>query len=142
MTPAELARLHGACFTAPRPWSEQEFESLLAGTGAFLVTAPQGFALGRALADEAELLTIAVRPDMQRGGIGRRLLSDFLAEAQARGAAAAFLEVAADNLPALSLYRGAGFQQVGQRRGYYAGPGGRKVDALVLSRALAVAQQI
>jgi ribosomal-protein-alanine N-acetyltransferase len=43
-----------------------------------------------------------------------------------------FLEVAADNTAARALYAAAGYQQVGQRRGYYAGG----IDALVLARPL------
>jgi ribosomal-protein-alanine N-acetyltransferase len=39
-----------------------------------------------------------------------------------------FLEVAADNKAANALYAGAGFVQVGERRGYYPDGG----DALVL----------
>lgn len=136
MTPAALARLHALCFTYPRPWSEPEFASLLAGTGAFLVSDPQGFALGRAIAGEAELLTIAVAPCARRQGLGRQLLDQFLDAARHHGSAIVFLEVAADNTPALTLYRHAGFAECGRRSGYYAGPGARKTDALVLSRAV------
>jgi ribosomal-protein-alanine N-acetyltransferase len=46
------------------------------------------------------------------------------------------LEVAADNGAALRLYRRTNFTQAGRRKGYYARPGGEKVDALVLARAL------
>ncbi|WP_254453743.1 hypothetical protein [Siccirubricoccus sp. G192] len=55
-----------------------------------------------------------------------------MAAARARGAAAMFLEVAAGNPAALALYRGLGFDRVGQRRRYY--PDGS--DALVLRRDL------
>jgi ribosomal-protein-alanine N-acetyltransferase len=43
-----------------------------------------------------------------------------------------FLEVAAANAPARALYAAAGYQRVGERRGYYAGG----IDALVLARPL------
>ncbi len=134
MTPAALARLHAAAFTTPRPWSEAEFASLLAGLGAVLVSAPEGFVLGRALEGEAELLTIAVAPDARRRGIGRHLLKQFLRDAAAQGAGTVFLEVAEDNAAALALYRAAGFTEAGRRRGYYRTPEGRAVDALVLRR--------
>jgi len=58
--PESLARLHGACFTAPRPWSAAEFAALLASPGVILVSGAAGFARGRTAADEAELLTLAV----------------------------------------------------------------------------------
>jgi ribosomal-protein-alanine N-acetyltransferase len=133
MTPAALARLHALCFTYPRPWSEPEFTSLLAGPGAFLVSDPQGFALGRAIAGEAELLTIAVAPCARRQGLGRRLLDQFLDAARQHGSAVVFLEVASDNAAALALYRATGFAECGRRADYYAGPGPRRTDALVLS---------
>ena len=136
MTPAALARLHALCFTHPRPWSEAEIASLLSGNGAFLVDDPQGFALGRAIAGEAELLTIAVAPCARRQGLGRQLLDQFIDAARAQGSGVVFLEVAADNAAALALYRGAGFAECGRRSGYYSGPGPRRTDALVLSRVL------
>ena len=134
MTPAALTRLHAACFTVPRPWTEAEFAGLLGAEGAILVAEPGGFALGRALAGEAELLTIAVAPGARRRGLGRRLLARFLAEAAARDAAEVFLEVAEDNAPARALYAEAGFAQAGRRRGYYLAADGATTDALVLRR--------
>lgn len=138
-TPTDLARLHAASFTDPRPWSAAEFAALLAGDDAMLVAEAQGFALGRAIAGEAELLTLAVAPEARRQGLGRRLLRAFLAEAAARDCRTVFLEVAVDNHTALALYRAAGFADAGRRRGYYAGAGGHRVDALVLSRSLSPA---
>ncbi|WP_372604073.1 GNAT family N-acetyltransferase [Actibacterium sp.] len=136
MTPDDLARLHAACFTAPRPWNAQEFRDLLTGPGCFLVTEDAGFALGRALAGEAELLTIAVDPAARRGGTGRRLMARFESEALTRGADEAFLEVAADNTAAIGLYLGAGFAQAGRRKGYYQMPQGAAIDALILRKPL------
>lgn len=134
MTPADLARFHAGAFTSPRPWTEAEFASLLGGPGVVLVTQPEGFALGRALAGEAELLTIAVIDTARRRGIGSRLLRSFLVEAAARGAGTVFLEVAEDNTAALALYLAAGFVEAGRRRAYYLMPDGRRTDALVLRR--------
>ncbi len=130
MTPAALAALHATAFTRPRPWSALEFRAVLDGAGAFLLTEGQGFLVGRALAAEAELLTLAVAASARRQGIGARLLTLFEAKAALLGAKAAFLEVASDNVAALALYRGAGWAEAGRRRGYYA-PG---VDALILRK--------
>lgn len=133
---AALAAIHAAAFTLPPPWPAAAIAAVLATPGAFVCATPQGFAIGRALAGEAELLTLAVRPAARRQGIGRRLVTDFLRRAAAAGAEAAFLEVAADNLAAIALYRGFGFAETGRRRGYYRGEGAAAVDALVLSRPL------
>jgi [ribosomal protein S18]-alanine N-acetyltransferase len=136
VTPAALAALHGACFTTPRPWSAAEIAGLLASPLVFLLIAPQGFLLGRVVAGEAELLTLAVAPDARRQGVGGRLLGGFLTEAQVRGAESAFLEVAEANAAARALYAAAGFAQAGKRRGYYHAPDGTLQDALILVRTL------
>lgn len=135
MDPAALARLHAQAFTRPPPWTAEAFATLLSMPGVFLVTAPDGFALGRAIAGEAELLTIAVAPAARRRGIGAGLLADFLAEAGRRNATRAFLDVAATNAVARALYGRAGFVQVARRAGYYRDADGRD-DALVLARDL------
>ncbi len=137
MTPDELARLHAACFETPRPWSMAEFSSLLDMRGVYLCEAGgHGFALGRLMFDECELLTLAVAPSARRQGIGRQLLADFEAHGVNAGARAAFLEVSSGNLPARRLYEGQGYRHAGTRKGYYRAALGRRIDALVLRRDL------
>lgn len=135
MTPAALAAIHAACFTVPRPWSAAELAELIASPSTLLAEASDGFALARVAADEAELLTIAVRPEARGRGLGSALLRDVLTAAAARGAGRMVLEVAADNAAALALYRREGFAECGRRRGYYAAPDGRRIDALIMARA-------
>lgn len=132
--PAALAAIHGASFRNPRPWNGDEIGAVLSGAGAFLLAEPGSFLIGRAIAGDAELLTLAVLPEHRRQGTGARLVAAFLAEALKRGAETAFLEVAADNAPALSLYRRLGFTEVGRRRGYYRTPPDAPVDAIVMRR--------
>ena len=138
MTPADLAALHAACFTSPRPWSEAEFAGFLSNRLVFLLTEPGGFLLGRVIADEAEILTLAVDPACRRRGIAARLVDAFLTESKQRGAASAFLEVAESNSAARALYASAGFTESGRRRGYYDRLDGGAEDGLVLSCGLAV----
>ena len=133
MTPEALAALHARCFPAhPRPWSTGEFSELLDNRLNFLLIRPQGFLVGRVVADEAELLTLAVAPEARRMGLGRALLAEFAHTSTARGAREAFLEVASDNAPAIALYASAGWQRAGTRRDYYA-PG---IDAIVMRHEL------
>lgn len=137
MTPGELAALHGRAFVTPRPWSAAELGSLIADPLAFLlVEGDAGFLLGRAVAGEAELLTLAVAPEARRRGLGRKLMARFLYQARLRGAETAFLEVAADNAAAMALYVRSGFAESGRRRGYYRAPDGTLIDAVVMSRVL------
>jgi len=90
--------------------------------------------MGRVVAGEAELLTLAVAPQERRKGLGLALLAAFDDSARAAGAESGFLEVAAANVPARALYKAAGWREVGVRRGYYRLPDGGTDDALVLSR--------
>lgn len=136
MTPEALAALHARAFTTPRPWSVAEFEALLASPGMFVLGNESDFVMGRVIADEAELLTIAVAPETRRKGKGQALVAAFEAEARRRGASQAFLEVAADNMAARKLYDAAGYSLAGQRKGYYHAPDGARIDALILRKRL------
>ena len=133
-----LAKAHASAFDAP--WPPEAFIELLASPGVFALAAvdgaPVGLILMRAIAGEAEVLTLAVEPAHRRRGVARALLQAGVAQAAVAGAETAFLEVAADNVGALTLYSKAGFEQVGRRGGYYRRDGGSSVDALVLRRTL------
>jgi [ribosomal protein S18]-alanine N-acetyltransferase len=119
-------------------WTASQCAGLLPMPGIWLSLAREegavvGFALARAVADEAELLLLAVRRGSQRRGIGKKLLDRFVAVARRRGAARLHLEVREGN-HAVNLYREAGFGLVGRRPNYYNGPGGECYDALTLAR--------
>ncbi|MEO9684650.1 MAG: GNAT family N-acetyltransferase [Tateyamaria sp.] len=134
MTPGDLATLHHAAFTADRSWNAQEFRDMLDSPHCHLTGAPHGFALWRAVAGEAELLTIATHPDHQRRGIATCLMTRWMTTASA-SAQTAFLEVAADNAPAIALYERHGFDLIARRPGYYSRPTS-KIDALVMRAPL------
>jgi ribosomal-protein-alanine N-acetyltransferase len=121
-------------------WTASQCAGVMAMPGVWLTIAeaggaPGGFALSRVIADEAELLLLAVKPDCRRRGLGRALLRSAIAESQARGAARIHLEVRAGN-DAVMLYRAAGFEKVGQRRDYYRGPNGKLFDAITYRRPI------
>ena len=132
MTTQDMATLHAQCFqAAPRPWSAQEFAAYVKDANALVHCIEGGFGVARVIADEAELLTLAVDPARRRQGIGDALVQCLCVGAKAAGAQDMFLEVAADNAAACALYSKYGFAQVGRRPAYYAG-----TDALVLRRAM------
>lgn len=135
-TPAEMATIHDAAFRDSRPWSASEIETLLRQPTIHAVTAPHGVALIQIIPPEAELLTIAVAPQAQGKGHGRALLGRTLAHARDLGADTVFLEVDAENEPALALYAAAGFTRTGARKGYYRHRDGHRSDAVMLSCAL------
>jgi ribosomal-protein-alanine N-acetyltransferase len=94
-----------------------------------------GFALGRIVLREAELLLLAVKRGGQGGGIGQMLLDRFTAIAKRRGAEQLHLEVREGN-HAIRLYKRAGFHEVGRRKNYYNGRDGQLYDALTLARTI------
>lgn len=81
------------------------------------------------VADQAHINNLAVLPELRNRGLGTQLLEGVIAEAAHLGAAELTLEVRASNTPALQLYQGAGFTQVGERKNYYTKP---VEDALLL----------
>lgn len=129
--PATLARIHAACFTQPPPWSADAIAALLDSPGCFLLHRSEAFLIGRIIADEAELLTLAVSPTHRRQGLGRELLEGFEDTARSHGASTTFLEVAEDNFAAIHLYEQAGWAEIARRPRYY-GP----VTALILQKQL------
>ena len=121
-------------------WTRSQCAGILPMAGVALRIATRGdticgFALIRAIVDEAELLLIAVAPAAQHQGIGAALLDDFIAFARSRGASRLHLEVR-DGNSAMVLYERAGFTLAGRRRDYYRGRDGHNRDALTLALKL------
>jgi ribosomal-protein-alanine N-acetyltransferase len=136
---SDIAAMHAEAFR--RGWSEDEVEALLTdravvGDCASINGKVAGFILSRRAADEAEILSVAVNGRQRGHGVGRALLDLHLRRLAGMGVRAVFLEVEEGNEPALKLYRGAGFRQVGQRPDYYPQPDAKPAAALVLRRDL------
>lgn len=136
MTPADMAALHALCFDRPPPWSAATFSSFSADALCFTLEEAESFLIGRVVAGEAELLTLAVAPQNRRRGLGARLVTRFVYQARLRSAEQAFLEVAADNAAAIALYAATGFAPTGRRKGYYRAPGLPPIDAILMTRVL------
>jgi [ribosomal protein S18]-alanine N-acetyltransferase len=83
----------------------------------------------RTVADEAELLLLAVSPKTRRKGVGRALLERFIVDATESKATRLFLEVRQGN-SAIDFYETVGFLQIGHRLRYYRGVDGKVYDAL------------
>lgn len=135
-SPEYLSSVHSLCFVTPRPWRADEFTTLLAAPGVFLLSHAHGFALGRIAGPEAELLTIAVHPNAQNAGHGRRLIDGFIAESAARGAEDVFLEVAENNANAIALYTRAGFIKIAERANYFKQISGPPLTAYIYKHTI------
>ncbi len=124
----------------PYPWTEVIFRDCLrVGYSCWIAECSEGVVAYTVLsiaAGEAHLLNLCVDPSRQREGIGRRLLRHVLRLAREHGANTLFLEVRPSNDAAVSLYRDAGFVEVGTRRDYYPARGLKREDAMVLALPL------
>ncbi len=133
-----IAAIHGASFQ--RGWGEDEIYSLLAKKNVVAHRATIGansrkvigFILSRLVADEAEILSVAIAPAWRGRKLARPLLDLHLRRLAGLGVRTVFLEVGEHNPPATRLYRHAGFHEVGKRQGYYEGG----ATALVMRRDL------
>lgn len=127
----ELYYIEQSCFD--NPWTEKMLECELNSPLSILETEERdgkivGYALGRVVADEAELLKICVLSDWRKQGIAEKMLRALLGKMRENGAAACFLEVRSKNAPAIALYQKLGFEQIALRRNYYPDD-----DAVVMS---------
>ena len=129
MTPSDLpAILDIERVSFPSPWSLLSFERELATAWAVPTVAVEpaaggmrlvGYACAWNVADEVQLLNVAVHPARRRGGIGETLVRAVQEHATARGARSVVLEVRVANVPARRLYARLGFRMTALRRGYY-----------------------
>ena len=108
-------------------WSSQALMEFMPLPGAMALMSeragrPSGFVLGRLMADEAEVLNLAVREECRRQGEGRALVEELLRRFAESGVSRVFLEVRESNRGAIGFYEGMGFRQTGRREGYYREP--------------------
>jgi ribosomal-protein-alanine N-acetyltransferase len=134
----------GAAFgdTFGEAWTRSQCAGILPMAGVSLAVAREvdsgaviGFSLSRTVADEAELLLLAVVPSHHRQGIGLLLLDDFMHCARDAGVSRVHLEVR-DGNPAVEMYLHGGFTPVGRRSKYYHARNGARFDALTLAQDL------
>ena len=111
----------------PDPWSGTGLFSFLIRNDTVFLTAEDadgiaGYCGCQCAADEADIITLVVKEEKRRSGIGRELLYELICLAKAHGAVNIYLEVRAGNEPAKALYRNFGFTENGIRKAYYSDP--------------------
>jgi ribosomal-protein-alanine acetyltransferase len=136
--PAVVALERSSQYT---PWTEGNFRDALAAGNLCLVAMLDqrvaGIAVLQMAAGEAELLTMAIQPELRRRGMGRRLLAEIVTRAVDYGADAMWLDVRVSNAAAIALYRSAGFVEIGRRKDYYRATAGRE-DAMMMRLAMSM----
>ena len=125
----EIANLHKKCFPN-KPWSADDFRDLKK-SGCEIIMSQNGFIVYRTVADEAEIITIGVNPEMRRNGIASAMIGIIEKNIKNQGVKKIFLEVSATNIPAQKLYENLGYEAVGLRPKYYDG-----LDAILMSKDL------
>ena len=125
----KLSNLHKKCFPN-KPWAADDFRDLKK-SGCEIIMSENGFFVYRTVADEAEIITIGVNPEMRRNGTASAMIRITEKNIKNQGVKKIFLEVASTNEPAKKLYENLGYKTIGLRPKYYDG-----VDAILMAKNL------
>ncbi|MBM3396528.1 MAG: ribosomal-protein-alanine N-acetyltransferase [Betaproteobacteria bacterium] len=121
------------------PWTLGNFkDSLSAGYSCWAMMEAEhliGHAVMMMGVEETHLLNLSVRSDRQRQGLGGRLMAHLIEVSRACEARKMLLEVRRSNETAREFYRVKGFDEIGERPGYYPVNNGRE-DAIVMEKPL------
>jgi len=116
-------------------WTQRDYERVardeMAGWVATQDGTIIGFVVTRKIADEMEILNLAVTADARRRRVGSELLAATFEWGCAERIRRACLEVRASNLAAIRFYEQHKFEGIGRRPRYYTAP---IEDAIVLAR--------
>ena len=69
--------------------------------------------------DQAEVMHVAVTPELRGQGVGTILFGELIKAVKERGAKSITLEVRPSNTAAIKLYENFGLRSVGRRKNYY-----------------------
>lgn len=123
------------------PWTEDDYLLEIGHEDSLMLIAEigtqrLGFIIGRCVPRsvaggglDAEIYNIGVEPELQRSGIGSRLIEHFLNGCRVKGVKEVWLEVRAQNAAARAFYTGFGFTEFSLRPGFYSAPAD---DAVVM----------
>ena len=120
-------------------WTELGFKELLGWRGVVALVSEEerkiiGFIVARQVAEEAEILNLAVHLLRRRKGEAAELLRAVMEQLKSQQVKRVFLEVRESNAPAIAFYAKHGFYKSGRRAGYYRNP---EEAAIVMERKLA-----
>lgn len=119
MTPAGLARTHAAAFGPDSGWPARDFANYIDDPFCLILGTDSCFVIVRLAAAEAEILTLATHPDVQKKGRATALLRDTLKRLRRVNVEEVFLDVSDQNTAARALYARCGFTGFAMRHKYY-----------------------
>ncbi len=126
------AQIEKACLETP--WTEKQILEMPENS-VYLVVADGdnvcAIASMYCVIGEGQIMNLAVAENFRRMGLGEKILNKLFDFARENNCENITLEVAENNIGAISLYKKWGFNTVGRRKGFYRG-----VDALVLEKIL------
>ena len=133
-----FAAIHKTCFGNPgTKFSSSFILSLIENPNVkFIEQEQKGFCLARLSNGEAEIITMAIKPEFQQKGIGYSILIKTIQLIEKTSCKTIFLEVASDNVAGIRLYSKAGFNKCGIRKNYYQISNGKKADAIIMKKTL------
>lgn len=142
---AVLAAMEIECFSDP--WSERSFASVLENPATLFIIAecehdgsavPVGYIGATVVADECDIINLAVMQDYRRQGIGFALAEKMIDICRKTSVCAVYLEHRQSNEAAAALYASLGFRNDGIRRRYYTSP---VEDAVLMSLKLNTSEE-
>ena len=122
----------------PSPWNLSFFKEEVKNPVSHLWTVfvygvLSGYICFRMVADEIQLLNIAVHPRKRDNGLGQCLLKKMICAGISEGIQSIWLEVRTSNLIAHRLYEKLGFKEISKKPGYYRDT---NEDAIVMALSL------
>jgi ribosomal protein S18 acetylase RimI-like enzyme len=133
-----LLRLDQECFVEGIAYTEKELGQFLHHRGAFTIVAEDaagklaGFVIALVQKKFAWIITIDIRPDARRHGLASRLMREVEARLREREIIGVMLEVAVDNVPAITFYKRLGYEISRTIPRYYL----NKLDAFEMIKSL------
>ena len=121
------------------PWSQHQLQIDLQKGLIFVLVHDNvivGFVILHFIANECEILNIAIFPDYQRQGFGKQLLQNAINQAKKIYCEVVFLEVRSMDKGAQNFYQQFGFKAIGKRKNYYPASNNQREDAIVMQLTL------
>lgn len=140
-----VSTLHKSIFQlqGEEGWTKDEFTSLLKNPVYecylyHIEGEPFGLSLISNICGEMEIVTVGIIPAKRQQGLGHSIIDALLTHAAASDVSNIHIEVRADNVAALQLYRTSGFKTIGRRADYYSLQDKSKIDAILMTYDCAI----